>query len=167
MNVYPQNGQHGFSIELYSNGKLHLVTQNDTSYQSVETAVLTTDTWYYVALVWCTSTMVATLYLVEEGSSDINAYASAAVTAGSFTQNGEFCWTLNESGNVNQTWYTTDTDSSVALCFSEPAFWSGLINKNDVALIASLQSSLNNKNSGLSLDQRVISTSILARRSCI
>lgn len=117
MNVYPQNGQHGFSIELYSNGKLHLVTQNDTSYQSVETAVLTTDTWYYVALVWCTSTMVATLYLVEEGSSDINAYASAAVTAGSFTQNGEFCWTLNESGNVNQTWYTTDTDSSVALCF--------------------------------------------------
>ncbi|WP_410969835.1 hypothetical protein, partial [Salmonella sp. SAL04194] len=76
-------------------------------------------------------------YLVEEGSSDINAYASAAVTAGSFTQNGEFCWTLNESGNVNRTWYTKDTDSSVALCFSEPAFWSGLINKNDVALIAS------------------------------
>ncbi|EAN6722211.1 virulence protein SpvA [Salmonella enterica] len=152
MNVYPENGEHGFSIELYSSGKLHLVAQNDPAYKNLETAALTTDTWYYVALVWCTSTMVATLYLVEEGSSDINAYASAAVTAGSFTQNGEFCWTLNESGNVNRTWYTTDADSSVALCFSEPAFWSGLINKNDVALIASLQSSLNNKYSGLSLD---------------
>lgn len=151
MNIYPENGEHGFSIELYSSGGLHVIAQNDHNYKNLDTAALTTDTWYYVALVWCTSTMVATLYLVEEGSSDINVYETNAVNAGSFTKNGEFCWTLNESGNVNRTWYTTNNDSSVALCFSEPAFWSGLINQNDVALIASLQSSLDDKDSGLSL----------------
>ncbi len=151
MNLYPENGEHGFSIELYSSGGLHVIAQNDHNYKNLDTAALTTDTWYYVALVWCTSTMVATLYLVEEGSSDINVYETNAVNAGSFTKNGEFCWTLNESGNVNRTWYTTNNNSSVALCFSEPAFWSGLINQNDVALIASLQSSLDDKDSGLSL----------------
>ncbi|EOM8340816.1 LamG-like jellyroll fold domain-containing protein [Salmonella enterica] len=151
MNIYPENDEHGFSIELYSSGGLHVIAQNDHNYKNLDTAALTTDTWYYVALVWCTSTMVATLYLVEEGSSDINVYETNAVNAGSFTKNGEFCWTLNESGNVNRTWYTTNNDSSVALCFSEPAFWSGLINQNDVALIASLQSSLDDKDSGLSL----------------
>lgn len=151
MNVYPENGEHGFSIELYSSGGLHVIAQNDQNYKNLNTDALTTDTWYYVALVWCTSTMVATLYLVEEGSSDIKVYKTNAVTAGSFTQNGEFCWTLNESGNINRTWYTTDSDSSVALCFSEPTFWSGLINENDVALIASLQISVNDKDSGLSI----------------
>ncbi|SQI22772.1 Uncharacterised protein [Salmonella enterica subsp. arizonae] len=88
---------------------------------------------------------------MKEGSSDINVYETDALIAASFTKNGEYYWTLNESGNVNRTWYTTDKNSSVKLCFSEPAFWSGLINQNDVTLIASLQSSLNDKDSGLSL----------------
>ncbi|EBU3310606.1 virulence protein SpvA [Salmonella enterica] len=151
MNIYPQSGEHGFSIQLFSSGKLHLVAQNDRNYKYIESDALTTETWYYVALVWCTSTGVATLYLVKEGSSDINVYETDALIAASFTKNGEYYWTLNESGNVNRTWYTTDKNSSVKLCFSEPAFWSGLINQNDVTLIASLQSSLNDKDSGLSL----------------